>query len=65
MIMMAVGTFCIGLIPSYESIGIVAPILLLVARLVQGFPPVVSTVALLPLSLSIQRISAVVSWEAG
>ncbi|WP_158783097.1 glycine betaine/L-proline transporter ProP [Pantoea sp. BAV 3049] len=37
MIMMAVGTFCIGLIPSYSSIGILAPILLLVARLVQGF----------------------------
>lgn len=37
MIMMAIGTFCIGLIPSYESIGIGAPILLLVARLVQGF----------------------------
>src|SRR6202162_321833 len=37
MIMMAVGTFCIGLIPAYGSIGIFAPILLLVARLVQGF----------------------------
>lgn len=37
MVMMAVGTFCIGLIPSYERIGIAAPILLLVARLVQGF----------------------------
>lgn len=37
MIMMAIGTFCIGLIPSYDSIGILAPILLLVARLVQGF----------------------------
>ncbi|WP_175911460.1 glycine betaine/L-proline transporter ProP [Burkholderia sp. BCC1640] len=37
MIMMAVGTFAIGLIPSYTSIGIMAPILLLVARLVQGF----------------------------
>ncbi|OON40712.1 MFS transporter [Izhakiella australiensis] len=37
MIMMSIGTFCIGLIPSYESIGIMAPILLLVARLVQGF----------------------------
>ncbi|MCG5076721.1 glycine betaine/L-proline transporter ProP [Paraburkholderia tagetis] len=37
MIMMAIGTFSIGLIPSYESIGILAPILLLVARLVQGF----------------------------
>ena len=37
MIMMACGTFAIGLIPSYASIGILAPVLLLVARLVQGF----------------------------
>jgi MFS transporter, MHS family, proline/betaine transporter len=36
-IMMAAGTFSIGLIPSYDSIGIWAPILLYVARLVQGF----------------------------
>ncbi|HBC82992.1 MAG TPA: MFS transporter, partial [Escherichia sp.] len=37
MIMMSIGTFSIGLIPDYDSIGIAAPILLLVARLVQGF----------------------------
>lgn len=37
MIMMALGTFAIGLIPSYATIGIFAPALLLVARLVQGF----------------------------
>ncbi|MER7816361.1 glycine betaine/L-proline transporter ProP [Streptomyces sp. NPDC096153] len=37
MIMMAVGTFAIGLIPSYATIGVAAPVLLLVARLVQGF----------------------------
>ncbi|UVC31951.1 glycine betaine/L-proline transporter ProP [Pantoea sp. SOD02] len=37
MIMMSMGTFCIGLIPSYASIGIAAPILLLLARLLQGF----------------------------
>ncbi|MET7384911.1 glycine betaine/L-proline transporter ProP [Streptomyces sp. NPDC005529] len=37
MIMMAAGTFAIGLIPSYASIGVGAPILLLAARLVQGF----------------------------
>lgn len=36
-IIMAVSTFCIGLIPSYASIGIWAPILLLVAKLAQGF----------------------------
>ncbi|MDF3297305.1 glycine betaine/L-proline transporter ProP [Streptomyces tropicalis] len=37
MIMMAVGTFAIGLIPSYATIGVGAPVLLLLARLVQGF----------------------------
>ncbi|WP_232524983.1 MFS transporter [Nocardioides mangrovicus] len=37
MILMALGTFAIGCIPSHASIGIWAPILLLVARLVQGF----------------------------
>lgn len=37
MIMMAVGTFCIGLIPSYATIGVMAPVLLLAARLLQGF----------------------------
>ncbi|MYT73541.1 MULTISPECIES: MFS transporter [unclassified Streptomyces] len=37
MIMMAAGTFSIGLIPSYATIGIAAPILLLLARMVQGF----------------------------
>jgi MHS family proline/betaine transporter-like MFS transporter len=37
MIMMAVGTFAIGCIPSPSAIGLAAPLLLLVARLVQGF----------------------------
>ena len=37
MVLMALGTFAIGCIPSQSSIGILAPILLLVARLVQGF----------------------------
>jgi MHS family proline/betaine transporter-like MFS transporter len=37
MIMMAVGTFLIGFIPSYDSIGVAAPVLLLLARMVQGF----------------------------
>jgi MFS transporter, MHS family, proline/betaine transporter len=37
MILMALGTFAIGCIPSAASIGLWAPMLLLVARLVQGF----------------------------
>lgn len=37
MIMMALGTFVIGLLPGYATIGIWAPLLLLLARLVQGF----------------------------
>ncbi|GAA2929143.1 glycine betaine/L-proline transporter ProP [Streptomyces enissocaesilis] len=37
MIMMAAGTFAIGLIPSYATIGVWAPALLFLARLVQGF----------------------------
>ncbi|MGL5102839.1 MAG: glycine betaine/L-proline transporter ProP [Plesiomonas sp.] len=36
-IIMSISTFCIGLIPSYATIGIWAPILLLLAKLVQGF----------------------------
>lgn len=37
LIMMSLATLCIGIIPSYASIGITAPILLLGARMVQGF----------------------------
>ncbi|WP_030379182.1 MULTISPECIES: glycine betaine/L-proline transporter ProP [unclassified Streptomyces] len=37
MIMMAIGTFAIGLIPSYTAIGFWSPALLILFRLVQGF----------------------------
>ncbi|MGW6740977.1 MFS transporter [Streptomyces sp. NPDC055025] len=37
MIMMAIGTFAIGLIPSYAAIGFWAPVLLIFFRLIQGF----------------------------
>ncbi|HWJ78750.1 MAG TPA: MFS transporter [Niallia sp.] len=37
MCLMSISTFAIGLIPSYATIGIFAPILLLLCRMVQGF----------------------------
>ncbi|GAB2724858.1 glycine betaine/L-proline transporter ProP [Nocardia thraciensis] len=37
MLMMAGSTFAIGFIPSYATIGVFAPILLLICRMVQGF----------------------------
>src|ERR1700712_2129036 len=36
-LLMAVGTVIIGVLPTYSSIGVLAPILLLFARLLQGF----------------------------
>lgn len=37
MIMMAIGTFAVGILPGYDSIGFAAPLLLLACRVVQGF----------------------------
>ena len=36
-ILMSGATFCVGLIPSYDSIGLLAPLLLIFLRMVQGF----------------------------
>ncbi|WP_327242107.1 MFS transporter [Streptomyces sp. NBC_01320] len=37
MVTMAISTFCIGLLPNHAAIGVWAPVLLVLARLVQGF----------------------------
>ncbi|MDQ8704974.1 MFS transporter [Streptomyces sp. LHD-70] len=36
-VIMSVATFCIALLPSYEAVGLLAPLLLLVVRVAQGF----------------------------
>lgn len=37
LILMSVGTFAIGLLPTYASVGVIAPVLLLLCRLTQAF----------------------------
>jgi MFS family permease len=37
MLLIGASTFCVGLLPSYDAIGLAAPILLAVLRLIQGF----------------------------
>ncbi|WP_374761831.1 MFS transporter [Nesterenkonia aerolata] len=36
-LLMSIATFCIGLLPGYATVGILAPLLLLLVRVVQGF----------------------------
>lgn len=36
-VLMAIGTVMIGCVPAYETIGVAAPVLILIARLLQGF----------------------------
>ncbi|WP_258382923.1 MFS transporter [Streptomyces sp. NTH33] len=36
-VIMSVATFCIALLPTYRAVGLLAPLLLLIVRIVQGF----------------------------
>jgi MFS family permease len=36
MLLMSVPTFCIGILPTYESIGVLAPVILISLRIIQG-----------------------------
>lgn len=65
MIMMSIGTFCIGLIPAYSTIGIMAPVLLLLARLLQGFSTGGNMAGRRRLSPNILPMNVVGSWAAG
>ena len=40
-LLMAGSTFCIALLPSYATIGVAAPIILVLLRVIQGFSPAV------------------------
>lgn len=36
-IIMSISTFCIALLPSFETVGLLAPLMLLILRMIQGF----------------------------
>jgi MFS transporter, MHS family, proline/betaine transporter len=64
--MMALGTGLIGLAPSYEQIGIAAPVLIVLGRLLQGFSAggeVGAATTLLMESGSAGRRGTLVSWQ--
>ena len=66
LILMAVGSAIVGLTPSYAQIGIAAPIILVVARLIQGFScggEVGPATTYLLESASVERRAALTAWQ--
>lgn len=64
-VIMSISTFCIGLIPSYATIGIWAPILLLLCKMAQASRLAGNIPARRSLSRNIRRIVNADLWEAG
>ncbi len=64
---MATGTFLIVLIPSYQTIGLWAPLLVLIGRLLQGFPPAPSWAGVVYLAeiATSGRKGFYTSWQSG
>ena len=65
-LMMGLGTGLIGVLPGYDSIGVAAPILLVVARLIQGFSAggeIGSAIALMMESSPDNKRGSTVAWQ--
>lgn len=58
-LLMSAATLGIGLLPTYSTIGVVAPLLLLLLRCLQGFSPAVNTAAARCISRNTRHNAAV------
>ena len=65
LLLMGAATFVVGLLPGYETIGILAPILLVAMRVLQGLASAASTVVRRPISPSIRRTAGAASTRHG